>query len=78
MITARTCIGHGGVVPSTDAVMVGAEEAGTGPGRFFYACPPCVQSYDLVPYDQHPESSNGFPLRRVQGELQLFTGMHHA
>ncbi|NUK07449.1 hypothetical protein HRW18_05355 [Streptomyces lunaelactis] len=44
-----------------DAITVGIAHANSGPGRNLYACPPCKTAHRLLPLDQHPAESFGFP-----------------
>ncbi|MEU4348323.1 hypothetical protein [Streptomyces sp. NPDC023838] len=40
---------------------IGIAHANSGPGWTMYACPPCKASQRLLPLDQHPADSWGFP-----------------
>lgn len=42
-------------------ITIGIAHANSGPGRTMYACPPCKTTKRLLPLDQHPADSFGFP-----------------
>lgn len=42
-------------------IAVGIDHANSGPGRTLYACRPCKEKKRLLPLDQHPGDSFGFP-----------------
>jgi hypothetical protein len=44
-----------------DCVAVGIAHANSGPGRTLHACPTCLKIQRLLPLDQHPADSWGFP-----------------
>jgi hypothetical protein len=60
----RECIVHHGEVSDASAVVVGAVEQATVGGRLLYACETCVALWSLVTFAEHPEDSDGSPLRR--------------
>lgn len=55
----QTCdwCGYGTYKP----IAVGISHANSGPGRTLYACPGCRKTHRLLPLDQHPADSWGFP-----------------
>lgn len=55
----RTCSWCGN--DSDEGVAVGIAHANSGPGRTLYACQPCKTAKRLLPLDQHPADSFGFP-----------------
>ena len=44
-----------------EPIAVGIAHAASGPGRNLYACRPCKEMKRLLPLDQHPAHSLGFP-----------------
>ncbi|MDJ0461540.1 hypothetical protein [Streptomyces sp. H27-C3] len=48
-------------IDAAETVAVGLEHANSGPGRILYACLGCRQSRRILPLDQHPADSYGFP-----------------
>ncbi|MER5254383.1 hypothetical protein [Streptomyces sp. NPDC002855] len=45
-----------------EPVPVALEHVASGAGRVVYLCPLCRYALGLVPLDQHPRDSYGFPL----------------
>jgi hypothetical protein len=58
----RWCPWHNGTVPAAQAVVVGAQEPGSGAGRPAYACDACREKFGVIPLDRHPPGSTGAPL----------------
>ncbi|MGW6274871.1 hypothetical protein [Streptomyces sp. NPDC055060] len=44
---------------------VALEHTNSCGGRVVHLCPPCRAEQGLIPLDQHPEGSDGFPLHEV-------------
>ncbi|MEJ8631906.1 hypothetical protein [Streptomyces sp. MS2.AVA.5] len=44
-----------------EPIAIGIAHANSGPGRTVYACSPCRLTKRLLPLDQHPADSYGFP-----------------
>ncbi|MFD9970660.1 hypothetical protein ACFWYA_21345 [Streptomyces sp. NPDC059011] len=44
-----------------DCVAVGIAHANSGPGRTLHGCGACLKLRRLLPLDQHPADSWGFP-----------------
>lgn len=52
----RHCSIHRGDIPAgVTAVLVSAIEQGSGPGIPIYACQPCVDRHEVVPFADAPE-----------------------
>jgi hypothetical protein len=46
---------------TVDAVTVGVIEAGSGAGRWVYACGACKAGHRIVPLADHPKNTDGRP-----------------
>ncbi|MFI6876297.1 hypothetical protein ACIBL6_22985 [Streptomyces sp. NPDC050400] len=47
---------------TSEPVAVALEHVASGPGHILYLCPVCQFALGLVPLDEHPADSLGFPL----------------
>ncbi|MGW5735133.1 hypothetical protein [Streptomyces sp. NPDC055261] len=58
--TCRVCD-----MDTDEPTAVALEHTNSCGGRVVHLCPPCRAEQGLIPLDQHPEGSDGFPLHEV-------------